>query len=131
MSYYLICLNVKGEYKWFMQKTYARTTVTCQEEGGTIEDIGGLISGPDNGCYWESLEEFFSWCSPDRLTFTQLSGVGLSAIIKALSPSKKVHDPMIVNYLRGYHDLHLPDYNGTVVYEPVKEKYETLIKEIV
>ena len=127
MSYYLICLNIKGSYKWFMQKTYARTTVTCQEEGGKVEDIGGLISGPDSGCYWTPLEEYLSWCSPDRLTFTQLSGVGLSAIIKALSPTGKYHDDKIVNYLRGYHDLHLPDYNGSVKYEPIKDDYNTVI----
>jgi len=133
MTYHLICLDLPGGYKWIMQKHYANLQVTEDREGGKVCNIGGFITAPDNGCYWQSLDEYLTIFSPDDLKIQHLTGAGTSAIIRALSPTNDLYDNTIVNYLRGYHELHLGDYIGIngMEYAPIKTNYTTTIKEMV
>ena len=132
MTYHLICLDTPSGYKWFMQKHYAQLGVTEQEEKGKITNIGGIIEAPDNGCYWMPLDKYLTHYSPDEMKFIHLSGTGISAIIRAISPSNDLYDNTIVNYLRGYHNLHLGDYIGVngLTYAPIKTDYKTTIREV-
>lgn len=134
MYYQLISLNIRGIDTWFMQKDYANLGVTEQEEGGKVTTIGGVIQAPDNGKYWERLDDFLKHTSPDELRFIHI--ISTSAIVRALSPIDDNYDTTIVNYLRGYHKLHLGDYMGCTdsrgircIYDPIKTDYKTTIRK--
>ena len=134
MYYYqLICLEIGGRQTWIMHKDYACLQTTEQEAGGKVIHIGGLIQGPNNARYWEPLEDYLKHTSPDKLRFMHL--IAKSAIVRALSPIDDNYDTTIVNYLRGYHKLHLGDYIGCTdsrgirnIHDPIETDYETTLR---